>query len=477
MGSSCRPEILDADLVSHPDARSEAATLVGKRVRVSVREVSEKGRGTATPHRPCVTGLMAIVAILSACAPSALPAQADGQRGSEAPPVSVGMDAAALDRLDPLIDSALAAGVAPGAALVVGRHGRIVRMRGYGTLDGPGSAAVTPETIWDMASLTKVIGTTTAVMQLIDAGRLSLDDRVVEHLPWWAEGDPRKGQVTVRQLLLHRAGLPAFRRWFLEMQGRPAYIEAIGNEPLDSEPGSGTVYSDIGVMTLALIVEEITGQRLDAYLEAELFARLGMGDTDFLPAASLRSRIAPTEIDELRGGKMHGRVHDENADAFGGVAGHAGLFSSARDLAVFAQLMLDEGRVRECDSAQAGAPCRMDADGGERVMESATVELFTGRYDATSSRAFGWDTPDGRSSAGDYFGRRAFGHTGYTGTSIWIDPELDLFVILLTNRVNPTRENSRHVPFRRAVHDAVAQAILDQPVSPREAGTPDTPEN
>ncbi len=427
-------------------------------------------RGTVGRTLSRILLVMAFAAV-AACSPAALPAQADELRvGNEVAPEWVGMNSEALRQLDSMIDSALVAGVAPGAALVVGRHGRIVRMRGYGTLDGPGTAAVTPETIWDMASLTKVIGTTTAVMQLIDAGRLSLDDRVVQYLPWWSEGDARKAQVTVRQLLLHRAGLPAFRRWFLEMEGRPAYIEAIGAEPLEADPGGATVYSDIGVMTLALIVEEISGNRLDAYLEDALFAPLGMSDTGFLPAPELRSRIAPTEIDELRGGKMHGRVHDENADAFGGVAGHAGLFSSGQDLAVFAQLMLDQGEVRECDPSQIGAPCRISAAGGERLVQSATIEQFTRRFDDSSSRAFGWDTPEGRSSAGAFFGRGAFGHTGYTGTSIWIDPDLDLFVILLTNRVNPTRDNSRHVPFRRAVHDAVAQSITDMPVTRRESG-------
>jgi CubicO group peptidase (beta-lactamase class C family) len=166
----------------------------------------------------------------------------------------------------------------------------------------------------------------------------------------------------------------------------------------------------------------------------------------------LLARIAPTEVDTLfRKQHMHGRVHDENAFAFGGVAGHAGLFSSARDLARFAQMLLNGGYF-----------------GGRRVLSPEIIEQFTRRQSAASSRALGWDTPAEHSSAGDYFSERAFGHTGFTGTSMWLDPERDVFVILLTNRVNPTRENQRHVPLRRALSDAVNQAITDMPLVKRQ---------
>jgi CubicO group peptidase (beta-lactamase class C family) len=165
---------------------------------------------------------------------------------------------------------------------------------------------------------------------------------------------------------------------------------------------------------------------------------------------------------------VHGVVHDENAYAIGGVAGHAGLFSSARDMAVLAQTLLNGGAIPGCTGeAGSGIPCSERRPGPVRIAAPTSVELFTRRFDSTSSRALGWDTPSERSSSGDYFSMRAFGHTGFTGTSIWVDPELDLFVVLLTSRTNPTRDNSRHVPLRRAVHDGAALAITDVPVPPR----------
>jgi len=390
----------------------------------------------------------------------------------------VAMDETHLEAIDSLILAALPDSAAPGAALAIGRRGRLVRLRGYGTLDWPGGApglgdeAVTPTTIFDLASVTKVVGTTSAIMMLEEDGLISLDDRVIEHLPWWSGGDPAKERVTLRQLLLHRAGLPPFRRWFFELAGEEAYREAIAAEPLETEPGAGTVYSDIGVMTLGILVEEVSGLRLDRFLERRLFEPLGMRDTGFLPDPALLERVAPTEVDTLwRGMHVHGIVHDENADAIGGVAGHAGLFSTARDLAVFADMMLSGGAVPPCAPAyRSGVPCSEPRADSVRVLRPGTIERYTDRFDATSSRALGWDTPSGRSSAGDYLSAGSFGHTGYTGTSIWMDPELDLFVILLTNRVNPTRANTRHVPLRREVADLAAQAITDREVAPRERG-------
>ena len=412
--------------------------------------------------------------------------------GVEVPAERVDMDAARLDEIDATILEAIADSATPGAALAIGRRGRLVRLRGYGDLDWVDHTPVSAESIYDLASLTKVIGTTTAVMILVDEQRLSLDDLVVDHLPWWSRGDDRKASVTVRQLLVHRAGLPAFRRWFLDIEGRDAYREAIADEALEREPGGETVYSDIGVMTVALIVEQITGQRLDGFLEERVFGPLGMRDTGFLPSADLMARIAPTEMDTTwRGELVRGRVHDENADAYGGVAGHAGLFSTVSDLAVFADLLLRGGEVPACEAeagspeggnpegdapganapgANAGRPCPVTRPAPVRVVSESTVAEFTRRADPSSSRAIGWDTPSGRSSAGDLFSEQSFGHTGFTGTSIWMDPERDLFVVLLTNRVNPTRDNSRHVPLRRRIHDLAALAVVDVPAVPRSGG-------
>jgi CubicO group peptidase (beta-lactamase class C family) len=320
-----------------------------------------------------------------------------------------------------------------------------------------------------MASVTKVSATTSAAMILVEAGRLDLDAKVVDYLPWWSSGDPRKEDVTVRHLLLHRAGLPPFRRFFVEMEGEEAYKRAIGELPLDYAPGESTVYSDIGLMTLAFIVEEVTGKRLDRFLEDRVWGPLGMQDTGFRPDPALLPRIAPTEVDTtFRFTHVHGVVHDENAFAIGGVAGHAGLFSSARDMAVLAQTLLNGGTIPPCTGEpESGIPCSAPRAGAVRVAAPTSVELFTRRHDTTASRALGWDTPREGSSSGDFLTDRAFGHTGFTGTSIWVDPELDLFVVLLTSRTNPTRANSRYAPLRRAVHDAAAQAIVDRPVRRR----------
>ena len=424
-------------------------------------------------------------------------------------PENAGMDPAALARADELIETAIRDGATPGAALVVGRGDRVVRLRGYGRLDwsetdaetfprerlagvqeevrarefaARGAAAparealatVTDSSLYDLASLTKVIATTTAVMQLVDWGDLTLDTPIGAHLPEWSEGWKR--DVTVRHLLTHRGGLPPFRPFWRTLRGEEEYRAAFAALDPDYAPGTETVYSDIGLMTLAFLVEEITGRAFDAGLYETVFRPLGMRDTWFNPPNSLRRRVAPTEIDTVyRHRHVLGEVHDENAHAIGGVAGHAGLFSTARDLAAFSAWVLAAAREgRGLAPADRPGPARgaLTLSRRLRAPAPATVAQFVARADTASSRALGWDTPSGRSSAGDYFGERAFGHTGFTGTSMWMDPELDLYVVLLTNRVNPTRENQKHVALRRAVHDAVATAIRDQPVSRRAEGAP-----
>jgi len=384
-------------------------------------------------------------------------------------PELVGMSADLLARVDSVLLAAVDAGATPGATLAVGRHGRLVRLRGYGWLDPASDRLASPATLYDVASLTKVIGTTTAIMLLEQDGRLALDDRVVRHLPGWDRGDPRKARVTVRDLLLHQSGLAAGRPWYRQRTGVEAYREALYDEALLAAPGERTVYSDLGAITLGLVVEAAGGSSLDRFLEERVFAPLGMDDTGFLPDPSLLPRVAPTELDTLwRGVHLHGVVHDENADAMGGVAGHAGVFSTAFDLAVFADLMLRGGVAPPCrPAAGSGLPCTRERPDSLRVLRPDLVASYTRRHGPESSRGLGWDTPEGRSSAGDYFGAASFGHTGFTGTSIWIDPDLDLYVVLLTNRVNPTRANSAHIALRRAVHDAVARAITDRTVERR----------
>ncbi|MEQ9400185.1 MAG: glycoside hydrolase family 3 N-terminal domain-containing protein [Longimicrobiales bacterium] len=403
-----------------------------------------------------------------------------GDRGPTGAPqavadaTAVAMDANALGFIDAVVEAALADSAASGVAVAIGRHGRLVKLDGYGELAYGSGRPVTPTSIWDMASVSKVVGTTTMAMRLVGEGRLSLDDRVVEYLPWWSRGDPRKEQVTIRQLLLHRTGLIPFRRWYLELPelGLQAYKDAAADEPLQEAPDTRTAYSDIGIMTLGWVLEEITGQTLDDYLRAEVWRPLGMLDTDYTPDPGLRPRIATTEMDTVwRGEMVWGRVHDENADAMGGVAGHAGLFSTAVDLSVFARMMLNGGVAPACSPGDLpGEPCPVARPAPVRVVDAEVLDRFTTRFDASSTRALGWDTPGPRSSGGDYVTAEAFGHTGYTGTSIWMDPELDLWVIVLTNRVHPTRENTKHVALRRAIADAAALAITDVAVSPREGG-------
>ena len=396
---------------------------------------------------------------------------------------ALGMDGDSLARVDRIIEAAIRDGAAPGAVLAVGRGDRVARLRGYGNLDWASSAtlpsgtAATDSSLYDLASLTKVVATTTGVMQLIDRGDLSLDTRIAEHLPEWSQGWKR--EVTVRHLLTHQGGLPPFLPFWRTLRGEEEYREAFAALEPDYEPGDDgemTVYSDIGFMTLGFLIEEVTGQPLDYYLHESVFRPLGMRETWFDPPRSLHRRTAPTEVDTVyRHRHVHGEVHDENAHALHGVAGHAGLFSSARDLAKFAAWILAAAREgRDLPVAARPPPgpstrsfsARLDSPSPE------TVARFTARAAPASSRALGWDTPSGRSSAGDYFGEGAFGHTGFTGTSFWVDPELDLFVVLLTNRVNPTRDNRKHIALRRAVHDAVATSIRDRPVRPRDPGDP-----
>ncbi len=392
----------------------------------------------------------------------------------ETDPARVGMDATVLEELDAYVSSAIADSVAPGVALAVGRRGRLVRLRGYGRLDWDRSSTeVTPYSLYDLASLTKVVGTTTAIMLLSEEDLIELEAPVVRYLPDFALTDERKARVTIRDLLLHRGGLPPFIRYFEEFYGLEPVRRAALETPLELPPGSETIYSDIGFMTLGWVAERASGLSLDTFLERRLFRLLGMADTGFNPDPAERARIAPTERDEAyRGRHVVGEVHDENAYALGGVSGHAGLFSTAADLAVFGALLANGGMLETCGfEAGSGVPCgARSVSVRNRILPEETLRAFTTRASSESSRALGWDTPSEGSSSGDYFSSRSFGHTGFTGTSIWVDAENELFVILLTNRVNPTRENTRHVPFRRRVHDLAIAAISDRDVAPRDAG-------
>lgn len=354
------------------------------------------------------------------------------------------------DRLPAMLDSVMAHGVseraAPGGSIAVGRYGQHVLARGFGLVDWAADApAVDDRTVYDLASLTKVVVTTTAAMILEEEGRLALDRTVASYLPEFDALD--KGAITVRMLLTHRGGLEAYGPLFTQARGRGEYLAAINSRPLRYEPNTRSVYSDWDMILLQLVIERITGQSLDIFARQRITEPLGMSDSFFNPDSTVFGRIAPTELQTSTGRLIHGVVHDENARAIGGVSGHAGFFSSARDLAIFAQMMLNGGHY-----------------GSVRILRPTTVARWTSRQDADTSRALGWDTPSGRSSAGRFFSPRSFGHTGFTGTSIWIDPVKDLYVVLLTNRVNPSRASTRVFQLRRDVADAVQRAVMDAPL-------------
>ena len=363
------------------------------------------------------------------------------------PPSAVGMSAARLATIDRVIERGIKAGGYPGAAVVVGRKGATVWEKGFGRLGWTEDAAlVAPDrSIYDLASLTKVVGTTTGIMILFDEAKLHLDDPVSMYIPEFNGGG--KEAVTIRQLLEHRSGLPAGRDlWRIAHTPEEARAAAIST-PLFAPPGRYYEYSDLGADMLGFTIEAITGETLDTFLQRRVFQPLGMSNTHFRPDASLRGRIAPTEISPPRGYPLRGEVHDENAYALGGVAGHAGLFSTVSDLSIFAQMLLNGGSYN-----------------GVRIVSDSAVALFTRR--AAGTRALGWDTCAGSFGCGNYFGSEAYGHTGYTGTSMWIDPDREMFVILLTNRVHAARARrpAKVISDVRAdLADAAALAVSDAP--------------
>jgi CubicO group peptidase (beta-lactamase class C family) len=286
-----------------------------------------------------------------------------------------------------------------------------------------------------------VVATTSAVARLVGDGRLALDAPVQRYLPAWTGGG--RGAVTVRHLLTHTSGLPAWRPLYKEAPSPAAALALVYATDVDTVPGVRYLYSDLGAILLGEVVARVSGEPLDAYAARALFAPVGMRDTRFRPAPAERARIAPTEYDPWRQRHLRGEVHDENAHALGGVAGHAGLFSTADDLVRLARMYLGGGELD-----------------GRRVLDAAVVAEFTRRQDpAVSHRALGWETATGQNSAGRALSAAAFGHTGFTGTSLWIDPERDLFVLLLTNRVNPTRQNVKIGGVRTRLADAVSAAL------------------
>ena len=354
-----------------------------------------------------------------------------------------------LSGVDGVIQQAVADGNIPGAVLVVGHDGAVVYRKAYGSRAlEPRREPMTLDTVFDLASLTKVIATTTAVMQLVEQGKVRMNDPVAKYLPEFAQNG--KEDITVRQLMTHYSGLAPDLDLTTPWEGKNTAYQLAFVEPPETTPGSGFVYSDINFIMLGALVERVSGETLDAYATQHIFAPLKMTRTRFVPPAAWRAKIAPTQYDENEH-MLRGVVHDPTARRMGGVAGHAGLFSTADDLAKFAQALLN---------------------GGGGILAPAVVEKMTSPETPPSApvlRGFGWDIDSPFSSnRGDLLPVGSFGHTGFTGTSIWIDPTTQTYIILLTNAVHP-RGKGNAIGLRSKVATEVAAALNVDSESEQEA--------
>jgi len=348
-----------------------------------------------------------------------------------------------------ILEKAIAARAFPACSLAVAVSGELVAHKALGrfTYD-PAWPEVTTASIFDLASLTKVVATTAMAMVLYERGLLDLEAPVTAIIPEFAGAsdshDSRRREITLRMLLAHSSGLPAYEKLFLRAKTREELLRAAFMTPLAAAPGAHAEYSDIGFIILGIVLERLADESLDMFCQREVFGPLGMTHTTFNPAATLKNSIPPTSDDRtFRHRIIQGEVQDENASVLGGIAPHAGLFSTAEDLAIFAHAMLN---------------------GGHPILRSSTIELFSRRESAPegTSRALGWDTPSAPSQSGKYFSSRSFGHLGYTGTSLWIDPGRQLSISLLTNRTWPDCQNQAIKQVRPAFHDAVIEALGKQ---------------
>ena len=348
-----------------------------------------------------------------------------------------------------ILEKAIAACAFPACSLAVTFRRELVAHKAVGrfTYD-PASPEVTTASIFDLASLTKVVATTAMAMILYERGLLDLEAPVTAIVPEFAgasdDHDSRRREITLRMLLAHSSGLPAYEKLFLRAKTREDLLQAAFTTPLATAPGARAEYSDIGFIILGVVLERLADESLDVSCQREIFGPLGMTHTTFNPASALRDSIPPTADDRtFRHRIIQGEVQDENASVLGGIAGHAGLFSTAEDLAIFAHSVLN---------------------GGYPILRSSTIELFSRRESAPegTSRALGWDTPSAPSQSGKYFSLRSFGHLGYTGTSLWIDPERQLSISLLTNRTWPDCQKQAIKQLRPTFHDAVIEALGKQ---------------
>ncbi|NLZ02354.1 MAG: DUF1343 domain-containing protein [Pirellulaceae bacterium] len=362
---------------------------------------------------------------------------------SLSPPAAVGLDPAVLARIDPVIDGALAAGRMPGCVILVTRHGKTAFLKAYGQkrLEPAGEPMLT-DTLFDLASLTKPIATATSVIVLADRGLVRLDDPVARHLAEFGSGGKEK--ITVFQLLTHQSGLIADNSLRDYADGPEEALKRVFALKPVAEPGSRFIYSDVGFIVLGELVRRLTGKPLSEFSQEVVFGPLRMEETGFLPGEALRRRAAPTE---KRGADwMQGEVHDPRAFALGGVAGHAGLFSTAEDLAVFAQMMLGRGQFGEA-----------------RIFSPQAAQTMTAGYPVPGGlRGLGWDVRSGYSTnRGSALSPSAFGHGGFTGTALWIDPQLDLAVVFLSNRLHPDGKGAVN-PIAGKVATIVAESVTDK---------------
>jgi len=341
-----------------------------------------------------------------------------------------------------LLTQAIKQRVFPACVVAITHHGELIADKALGHFTYEASSAVvSTETLFDLASVTKVIATTAMAMILYERGILDLEAPVTSVVPEFVSNDDRRSGVTLRMLLAHSSGLPAYEKLFLHAKSREELLHAAFVTELTADPGTRSAYSDIGFITLGVALERLADESLDTFCQREIFGPLGMSHTTFNPAKSFRTKVVPTADDrDFRHRVIQGEVQDENAYVLGGLAGHAGLFSTAADVARFAHAMLN---------------------GGHPILRPPTVELFTRRAwtPAGTSRALGWDTPSTPSQSGSHFSPRSFGHLGYTGTSLWIDPERQLSVTLLTNRTWPDCQNQAIKQVRPQFHDAVVEAV------------------
>ncbi|MFA4838251.1 MAG: serine hydrolase [Candidatus Neomarinimicrobiota bacterium] len=389
--------------------------------------------------------LFSMLALFSGITEGGSPSVADRLTIRHGSMQTAGIDPEKIEKIQEMLAKGLADSAYPGGVFIGVRNGVVFAEIPFGNLTyTKDTSPMTVETIFDLASVSKVIGTTSAIMLLYDDGLLKLDQKVGDLIPEFCQNG--KDNVTIRQLLTHSSGLPAWEKLWKKGKTPAEMLDYLYALSLSYRSDSATVYSCLGFITLGKVCEKLAGKPLDIFLSERLFVSLKMNRTGYNPSAKLIDEIAPTEFDAERGGIVHGKVHDENAYWFGGVSGNAGLFSTAEDMAVFAQMMLNGGIYD-----------------GKRIFREETVQLFTSRQNIVdgSNWALGWDTPTGTSSAGRYFSKKSFGHTGFTGTCIWIDPEKNLIGILLTNRVHPTRANQKLYDFRDQIYDLLRESAID----------------